>query len=220
MIDFHMHTLLSDGDLIPAELVRRCEARGFRAVVIADHVDEGTIDFVVPRVARLAEAMNRRSTVHVVPGAELTHCPVKDIARLTRYARRCGAQIVLCHGETIVEPVARGTNRAAIEAGVDLLAHPGLITLRDAREAAARGVSLEVSGRKGHSLSNGHVVRLARQTKARLIFGSDMHDPADIITKEHAMAILAGAGLDRRAAEAIFRNAERKLQLPIPVAAS
>ena len=219
MIDFHMHTLLSDGVLIPAELVRRCEARGFRALVIADHVDEGTIDFAVPRIARLAQAINRQSSIHVVPGAELTHCPPRDIARLAEFARECGAEIVVCHGETIVEPVAPGTNRAAIEADVDVLAHPGNITLREAKAAAKRGVFLEVSGRKGHSLSNGHVVQVARQAKAKLVFGSDTHDPADIITLEHAMAILAGAGLDRRAAEAVFRNAERKLDLPVAVMA-
>ena len=49
------------------------------------------------------------------------------------------------HGETICEPVAPGTNRAAIEAGVDILAHPGLITEEEARLAASKGVLLEVS---------------------------------------------------------------------------
>jgi len=213
MIDCHMHTLLSDGELIPAELVRRCEARGFQTIVIADHVDEGKIDFVVPRLARFAHGINTRSTVHVVAATELTDCPPEDIARLTQQARRLGAEMVLCHGETIVESVAPGTNRAAILAGVDLLAHPGLITLEDAREAARRGVFLEVSGRKGHSLANGHVVQVARQAKADLIFGSDAHDPAEIITLEYALVILAGAGLDPREAEAVFRNAEKRTEL-------
>ena len=214
-----MHTLLSDGELIPAELVRRCEARAFRMIVIADHVDEGSIDFVVPRLARFAHAINTRSSLRVVPGAELTDCPPADIARLTQYARKLGAEMVLCHGETIVESVPDGTNRAAILAGVDILAHPGLITPEDAREAARRDVFLEVSGRKGHSLANGHVVRVARQMGARLIFGSDAHDPVDIITLERALAILAGAGLDRRDAEAVFRNAGKKIELPAAVVA-
>jgi len=212
-----MHTLLSDGELIPAELVRRCEARAFRTIVIADHVDEGTIDFVVPRLVRFAHAINTRGIVRVVPGAELTDCPPGDIARLTQYARTMGAEMVLCHGETIVESVAAGTNRAAILAGVDLLAHPGLITLEDAQEAARQGVFLEVSGRKGHSLTNGHVVRVARQAKAGLLFGSDAHDPADLITLEYALAILAGAGLNHREAEAVLRNAEKKTELPAAV---
>ena len=214
-----MHTLLSDGELIPAELVRRCQAHAFRTIVIADHVDESTIDFVVPRLARFAHAINIRGSLRVVPGAELTRCPPRDIARLTQDARRLGAEMVLCHGETIIEAVAPGTNRAAILAGVDLLAHPGLITPEDAREAARRGVFLEVSGRPGHSLANGHVVRVARQAKADLIFGSDAHDPVDIITLDHALAILAGSGLDRREAEAVFRNAEKKIELPAAVVA-
>ena len=50
------------------------------------------------------------------------------IAPLSCRARALGAQIVLVHGETIVEPVPPGTNHQAIEAGVDILAHPGLIS--------------------------------------------------------------------------------------------
>ncbi|MFH0963548.1 MAG: histidinol phosphate phosphatase domain-containing protein [Planctomycetota bacterium] len=219
MIDFHTHTLFSDGELIPAELVRRCEAKGYRAVVIADHVDHSTLDFVIPRVARVSKALAKRTGVVVVPGAELTHVPPQDVKRLVAEARRLGARVVLVHGETIVEPVAPGTNRAAIEAGADVLAHPGLLTPRDAKEAAKRGVLLEISGRKGHSLTNGHVARLAREAGAGMVFGSDAHEPGDLLTREQAMAILAGTGLDGESAAEVFRNAERKLRLPEAVLA-
>jgi len=110
--------------------------------------------------------------------------------------------------------VAPGTNRAAIEAGADVLAHPGLIAAKDVKEAARRGVFLEISGRKGHSLANGHVARLAKEAGARMVFGSDAHEPGDLLTREQAMSILAGTGLDHDAAEEVFRNAERKLRLP------
>jgi len=39
MIDLHTHTVLSDGELIPTELVRRAEVLGFRALGMAEHVD-------------------------------------------------------------------------------------------------------------------------------------------------------------------------------------
>jgi histidinol phosphatase-like PHP family hydrolase len=66
------------------------------------------------------------------------------------------------HGETIVEPVLPGTNRAAIAAGVDILAHPGLITKEEAMLAAQKGVLLEITTRRGHSFTNGHVASIAR----------------------------------------------------------
>ena len=188
-------------------------------MVIADHVNEGTVDFVAPRVARVAQALARRTGVTVFAGVEITHVPPAHMKRVTDEARRCGAQVVLAHGETIVEPVTPGTNRAAIEAGVDVLAHPGLIRLRDAQEAGRRAVFLEVSGRKGHSLANGHVVRVAEEANAGLVFGSDCHGPGDLVTLEEAFAILAGAGMDQKASQKVFRDAERKLQLPETVVA-
>ena len=66
---------------------------------------------------------------------------------------------MVVHGETLVEPVEEGTNHEAIMAGVDILAHPGLISEEDVRLAKERKVLLEISARKGHSLSNGHVAR-------------------------------------------------------------
>ena len=56
--------------------------------------------------------------------------------------------LIVVHGETLVEPVAPGTNRAAIEADIDILAHPGLITVEEAARARERGVFLELSARK------------------------------------------------------------------------
>ena len=48
--------------------------------------------------------------------------------------------LVVVHGESIIEPVEKGTNIAALQCPyVDILAHPGLITLEEAKMAAARG---------------------------------------------------------------------------------
>ena len=127
MIDLHTHTFLSDGELGPAELVRRAEVIGFRAIALTDHVDNGTIETTVPVLVRAARELSEAAPIRVLAGCELTHCRPEHVDRLTRRARELGADIVVCHGETIVEPVIPGTNRAAIEAGVDILAHPGLI---------------------------------------------------------------------------------------------
>jgi len=101
------------------------------------------------------------------------------------------------HGETIVEPVESGTNRAAVSnPSVDLLAHPGLISEEEAELAKENDVYLEITSRKGHCLTNGHVARVAREVGAKLLLNSDLHSPDDFLTKELGAKILAGAGLD------------------------
>jgi len=103
---------------------------------------------------------------------------------------------VVVHGETIVEPVVRGTNRAAVECPeVDILAHPGFITLEEAQIAAENGVYLEITSRHGHCLTNGHVVQIARQAGARLVVNTDTHTPGDMMDQEAARLVAAGAGL-------------------------
>ncbi|HFQ89493.1 MAG TPA: histidinol phosphate phosphatase domain-containing protein [Desulfobulbus sp.] len=197
MIDIHSHTFFSDGALVPAEHLRRVEVLGYTAIAITDHADSSNLDFIIPRIVRAAEDLNPVSRTRLIPGIELTHVPPPLIAPLTRKARELGARIVVVHGETPVEPVAPGTNRAALEAGVDLLAHPGFLSEEDARLAAEKGIFLELSGRKGHSLTNGHVARLAEKTGARLAVNADAHDPGDFLTPEMAEKVGRGAGLDQ-----------------------
>jgi histidinol phosphatase-like PHP family hydrolase len=215
MIDLHSHTFLSDGELGPAELVRRVEIRGFRAIGLSDHVDNGTLDLTVPVLVRAARELSAAMPLKVLAGCEITHCRPEHIERLARRARELGADLVLVHGETPVEPVIEGTNRAAIEAGVDVLAHPGFITEADAREAARRGVALEISGRAGHSLTNGHVAATARRAGASVLFGSDMHRVGDIMDRAMAERVLRGAGLTGDEVAAAFRRAAEMVGLAV-----
>lgn len=207
MIELHTHTVFSDGCLVPAELVRRAEVRGAEAVVITDHIDGSLIDHVLPRLVAFCREYNRLEGARVLPGVEITHVRPGLIGELVRRARQLGAAVVIVHGETLAEPVAPGTNRAAIEARCDILAHPGLIEPAEAELAAELGVLLEISGRKGHCLTNGHIARLARETGAGLVFGSDAHEPDDLHTLEEAERILRGAGLDDKGVQAAFDRA-------------
>lgn len=209
MIDLHTHTLLSDGELIPTELARRAEVLGFRALGFADHVDTMLVDVIVPRLVQVARDLAPAMAMTVLAGAEVTHCRPEHVARVVARARELGARVVVVHGESPVEPVAAGTNRAAIEAGCDILAHPGLVTEADARLAAERGVLLEVSGRAGHCLGNGHVVQTARRAGARVVFGSDTHEPGDLRTRGDAEYVLACAGCGAEEVAAAFDAAER-----------
>ena len=131
MIDLHTHTIFSDGELIPFELIRRAEDKGYTALAITDHMDASNIDFIIPRIVKAIEKIRPLVSLEVLPGAEITHVPPEIIPDLVREARRLGAKIIVVHGETIVEPVRKGTNRAAIQAGADIIAHPGLLSTED-----------------------------------------------------------------------------------------
>ncbi len=209
MIDLHTHTLLSDGALLPSELIRRAYIAGYKAMAITDHVDSSNIDFVVPRIVEAMLTVSEYTEMKIIPGAEITHVPPKLIEKLVIKARNLGAKIVVVHGETVVEPVAPGTNRAAIEAGADILAHPGLITKEDAVRAGENKVALEITSRKGHSLSNGHVVKIAVETGAALVINTDSHDPEDLISLYRAKIVLRGAGVAENALEQIFANSQK-----------
>ena len=197
MFDFHTHTFLSDGVLSPIELIRRAIRNGYRVMAITDHVGPGNMEFVLKTLAVDCEMANSRWDILALPGVEITHTPSEDIDRLAHECRRLGAVVVNVHGETITEPVVEGTNLAAVSSdAVDILAHPGLITLEEARIAAANGVFLEVSARKGHGLANGHVVQTARAAGARMVLDSDAHAPEDLLSREFAMNVARGSGLD------------------------
>ncbi len=215
MIDLHTHTIFSDGELIPAELIRRAYVAGYQAIALTDHIDQSNIDLIIPRIVKAVRALRGVVPMTVLAGAELTHVPPSQIADLAKEARALGAQVVVVHGETLVEPVAEGTNRAAIEAGVDMLAHPGLISDEDILLARDRGVTLEISARKGHSLSNGHVAKKALAFGVPIAVNSDTHAPSDLISTAFALQVLAGAGADAAAIETVFLHARKLVEMAV-----
>jgi putative hydrolase len=212
MIDLHTHSLFSDGELIPSELVRRAGAIGYRAVALTDHADASNLDFIIPRIVKVAKELNEAQSVKVVPGVELTHVPPSLIGPLVVKARDLGAALVIVHGETIVEPVAPGTNRAGLEAGADILAHPGLITSDEVAIAAQKGIFLEISGRSGHSFTNGHVAKVAIEFGAKLVVNSDGHAPNDFMTRELARKVVEGTGLPKGSLEGLLSNSQLLLE--------
>lgn len=212
MFDFHTHTFLSDGVLSPIELIRRAHVRGYRAMAITDHVGLGNLEYVVKTLVVDCDIANKRWDILSMAGVEITHVPKEDIDLVARTAKEMGAKLVAVHGETPVEPVEPGTNEAAIRSPwVDVLAHPGIISSADARLAAERGVRLEVSARKGHSLANGHVVKMAREAGAILILDSDAHAPEDLLSPELCQKVAIGAGLDEDEVHSLLEENPRKL---------
>ncbi|HIH87322.1 MAG TPA: histidinol phosphate phosphatase domain-containing protein [Methanosarcinales archaeon] len=203
MIDLHTHSIFSDGELLPSELVRRAVVHGYTAIAITDHVDFTNIEYVLDGI-RKTRYLEEVWDIRVLAGVEITHVPPQKISALVDLARELGSEIVVVHGETLVEPVLPGTNRAAIEAGADILAHPGLISREDAMLAAKLGVCLEITARCGHNRANGHVVRMAKEVGADMIVGTDSHSPGDLVTDEEALKIAMGAGLSEKHARDVL----------------
>lgn len=208
MIDLHTHTLLSDGELLPFELARRAQEAGYRVIGITDHVDSSNIDFVIPRIIAACNDINKNWKIKAIAGVEITHMPLELIKSTVSFVRSKGIKLVLAHGETIVEPVIKGTNKESILSGINILAHPGLITLEDAKLAASKNIYLEITARKGHSLANGHVVKIAREAAAKIVLNTDSHTPENLITKDFAEEVLLGAGLDKKEIGQVFKNSE------------
>lgn len=215
MIDLHTHTTFSDGVLIPAESARRAKFAGYAAMAFTDHADASNLELILSNVSKVAKTYGPYAGIDLFCGVELTHVPPGLIPDLVGRARSLGAQLVVVHGQTVVEPVEEGANLAAIEAGCDILAHPGLITPEEVKLAAERGVYLEITTRKGHSLTNGHVAALARRFGARLVINNDAHEPGDFVSRAMRRAVALGAGLTEEEYQAAEANS-RELLRAIP----
>jgi histidinol phosphatase-like PHP family hydrolase len=197
MYDLHIHSTLTDGEMIPIELVRRMAVLGYTTVAITDHADPTNLHFLIRAVQKVKEAALLYG-VNLLCGVELTHIPPAMIASCAHEAKQRGADVVVVHGETTIEPVAEGTNTAACTCdAVDILAHPGLITTEDAEAARDHRVALEITSRGGHNRTNGHVVTVARETGCLLVVNSDAHSPQDLLDERAKFLVARGAGLKK-----------------------
>jgi len=209
MIDLHTHSILSDGELIPSEIFRRCLERGYRGIAITDHVDFSNVHHTLQSLNMIKDIRDEYD-IPILLGVEITHVPPKLIGRIVELSWKEGAEIVIVHGETIVEPVKEGTNYNAVQEEIDFLAHPGLIDFETAEIARSNGIYLEITTRRGHCLTNGHVANVAREVGCGIVINSDAHSPNDFVSREFAEKVLKGAGI--KDVEVAFKNSERILK--------
>lgn len=212
MYSLHCHSLLSDGVLLPSEVAVRYASFGYKVIAITDHADYSNIDFVTHAILKFTEHWPKDSKIiKVLPGIELTHLPPEQFKPLAKYARKKGIKVIVGHGETLVEPVIKGTNRAALEADIDILAHPGLISDADVKLAKKKGIFLEVTTRKGHRDTNLHVVERALKFQAKLILDIDSHDPEDVVSLEELISIARQSGLSQKDIDKIYQDVKKFL---------
>jgi len=207
LYDLHTHSFLSDGVLSPVELINRAVNNGYTAIAITDHVALGSLERMIKEVQQDCALARKYWDIIAIPGVELTHLPPQAIPEVAESARKLGAQIVVVHGETTVEPVPKGTNLAAINSPhVDILAHPGLITIEEAKLAVKNGIFLELSARKGHNSTNAHVAEIAVAAGAGLIVDSDAHDEDDLLTLQKVKGIIENAGVGNLCKQILEQN--------------
>lgn len=211
MINLHSHSLLSDGCLLPSELAVRYAAAGYRILAITDHVDASNIEAVVRSIVTFCRKWPSNAPIKILPGVELTHLPLQQFKPLARFSRKNGIKIIIAHGQTPAEPVIPGTNQAGIEAGIDILAHPGRISDADAKRAKQLGVFLEVTSRRGHCKTNRFVAHQALKFGCRLVIDHDSHDPQDIISPAQSRMVGTRAGLTIKQVDGVYRDAEKFL---------
>ncbi len=204
MYDFHCHTTMSDGELIPTELIRRMAVAGYTEMAIADHADFSNVEFLIEAQKKVKRSAGLYG-IRLFTGVEITHVPPSEIADLAKYAKSLGAEVVIVHGETIKEPVAPGTNLVAVTCSdVDILAHPGMISEEEALLAAKNGVFMEITSRNGHNKANGHVLASARRAGAGVVVQSDIHGPDDIINEKMRGLVARGAGMSEDEVEKVL----------------
>jgi histidinol phosphatase-like PHP family hydrolase len=117
-----------------------------------------------------------------------------------------GAKIVAVHGESPVEPVCPETNLFALRSDVDILAHPGMIKEDELELAREKGVYLELSARKGHCLTNGRLVALARRCRAKLVINTDAHTGRELFSVGLLRKTGLGAGLTEQELKEALQN--------------
>ena len=201
-IDLHMHSLLSDGQLLPSEIFRRSEYLNYEAIAVTDHVDASVLESFTIKLVKVSEELGRYKTKTIfLPGVELTHVTPASIPKLARKAKKLGAKIIIVHGETLSEPVQEKTNSVAVQCNeIDILAHPGLVTEKDAKLARDHDVYLELTSRNGHNITNGHVAKMAFLVGAKLCVNTDLHTVSDFISAEDAFQVALGAALNKQQA--------------------
>jgi len=216
MYNLHAHSFLSDGDLLPSEVAVRYQDKGYQVIAITDHADYSNIKQITKAIVEFCKRWPKNSGIKVLPGIELTHLPPEQFKPLASLARKEGIKIIIAHGETPVEPVAKNTNHFALLADIDILAHPGLITDQDTKLAEKRGVFLEITSRRGHRETNTHVINQARKFGAKLILNNDSHTPEDIITPDQLIKAGLDCGLTPIEIDTIYQNVKEFLTKNTP----
>ena len=182
----------------------------------------GNLEFVLKTLVKDCAAASRRWDILALPGVEITYAPVEDIDAMARDARALGAKVVNVHGETVVEPVEPGTNYAAVSSAqcrrprASRPNHAG----RGAHGGRARHLPGSVGAQGDTASPTGMWFAPPPPPGARIVLDSDAHEPDDLLTRDFALKVALGAGLDEDEANRLLESAPlellKKVGVPYP----
>lgn len=194
MTDFHI-ILEAQGHehgFTCASALRYAALAGLRCAGLVFTSDGGNFS----RVAQLAAQVRRLSlyaNVEAWLGVELSHVPPALLPDAVREAREAGAAFVMVYGETLSDQVEQGSNFAAIDAGADIVSHPGLLDAEAAAFAAEKGVALEFTSCPRHALTNAHTARMALEYGVPLVRGSAATCAQELTSRAFWPMVVKGA---------------------------
>ena len=168
MIDLHTHTFLSDGELGPAELVRRAEHAGYRAIGITDHADASNLDNLLSALVQFARETQPFVKIRIIPGVELTHVPPGPDQRAWSAARgSSGRAWWSCTGKRSANrwrsaPTGPGSRRAWTS-----LPTPGLYPRKKCAWPRPTACTWRCPRGFSHGMGNGRVVALRARPAPR-----------------------------------------------------
>ncbi len=210
MLDFHIH--VDTTNLLPAEAIRHARFLGYRGIGLIVRSDGTTLSLHLPWILQHARKYALYNSVEVFVGVELVHIPTGLLADVVAEARALGAHLVLAHGESLDGMAEPGTNHAAIQARVDILAHPGLITLEDIGLAAEHRVVLEITSAPLHCLANAHVLNMAKEHDCGAVFGSSAKKKHHMLQRDVYQNMLRCIDSTKGCAKHVITSQNRLLQ--------
>ncbi len=194
MTDFHIKisSETAAGRLDASSALHYAVLAGLRFAALVLPYSRNSIN-ALPELAKDIRRISLYANVEACLAVELRHIPPAILPSVAEEARACGADMILVYGETLGDQVAEGTNFAAVEAGADLITHPGLIDEKTAAYAAEKGVALEFTSCPRHALSNAHTAAMALRFGCPLVRGSAAEKPGEITPRSAWPAIIQGS---------------------------
>jgi histidinol phosphatase-like PHP family hydrolase len=160
---------------------------------------------VIAGITKVAKIPMENYAILVLSGAELTYIPPKLIKDAADKCRKLGGEITIVHGETIAETVTPKTNIYTVEAGVNILAHPGHLPEEEAGIATENSAKIEITSRRGHGVTNNEVAEVVLK-KAKLVLNTDTHSPENLLSKEFIVQVLSDANLPSNCYDIMQKN--------------
>ncbi len=196
IIDLHMHSTVSDGTLSLDELTETAIGRGYSVMAFTDHVTSSSYKRIAETIIDWVERnQDKYEDVVLIPGVEITFASPKEIGMITEYVRSIGTKWVVVHGEASFEKTPLGTNDAAVEHGVNVLAHPSYITDEQVIKSLKTGTAFELSARDCYNYANKQIAETVMQNGGKMIINSDSHQVGAMLSREKVLSTAQTANL-------------------------